>query len=49
MQKIPKDATQKRNKNFRINEFIEVVGYKINTEKSIAFLYNDHKESKMEN
>ena len=31
-----------------INEFSEVVGYKINIEKSVAFLYTNNKISKRE-
>ena len=31
-----------------INEFGKVTGYKINTQKSLAFLYNDNKKSERE-
>ena len=36
-----KDATRKFIR--LINEFSKVSGYKINTEKSVAFLYNNNK------
>ena len=36
----PKDSTQKLLK--LINEFSEVAGYKINIQKSVAFLYTDN-------
>ena len=35
----PKDATRKLLQ--LINEFGKVAGYKINTQKSLAFLYNN--------
>ena len=31
-----------------ISEFSKVVGYKINTQKSLAFLYNNNEKSKRE-
>ena len=31
-----------------INEFSNVIGYKINTQKSLAFLYTDNEKSKRE-
>ena len=40
----PKDSTQKL--LVRINEFSEVVGYKINIQKSVVFLYINNKISK---
>ena len=42
----PKDAT--RNLLELINEFGKVAGYKINAQKSLAFLYNDDEKSKRE-
>ena len=42
----PKDATRKPRE--LINEFGKVSGYKINTQKSAAFLYNNNKRSKRE-
>ena len=30
-----------------INKFSKVIGYKINTQKSVAFLYINHEQSKM--
>ena len=37
----PKDATRKLQE--LINEFSKVAGYKINTQKSLAFLYTNNK------
>ena len=42
----PKDTT--RNLLELINEFGKVSGYKINTQKSIAFLYTNNKRSERE-
>jgi len=42
----PKDITRKLLK--LINEFSKVVGYKINTQKSLVFLYTDNKVSERE-
>ena len=42
----PKDNTRKLLEF--INEFGKVTGYKINTQKSLAFLYNDNKKSERE-
>ena len=39
----PKDATRKLLE--LINEFGKVAGYKINTHKSVAFLYTDNESS----
>ena len=39
----PKDATRKPLE--LINEFGKVAGYKINTQKSLAFLYNNNERS----
>ena len=39
----PKDATRKLLE--LINEFSKVAGYKINTQKSLAFLYNENERS----
>ena len=39
----PKDSTQKLLE--QINEFSEVAGYKINIQKSVAFLYTDNEIS----
>ena len=39
----PKDATRKLLE--LINEFSKVAGYKINTQKSVAFLHTDNKRS----
>ena len=39
----PKDATRKLLE--LINEFNKVAGYKINTQKSVAFLYTKNKRS----
>ena len=41
----PKDAARKLE---FISEFRKVAGYKINTEKSLAFLYTNNKTSKRE-
>ena len=42
----PKDTTRKLLE--LINEFIKVVGYKINTQKSFAFLYTNNEKSERE-
>ena len=42
----PKDATRKLLE--LINEFGKVSGYKINTQKSLAFLYTNNKRSERE-
>ena len=42
----PKDATRKLPE--RINEFGKVAGYKINAQKSLAFLYTDDEKSERE-
>ena len=42
----PKDATRKLLE--LINEFGKVAGYKINTQKSVAFLYANNKRSERE-
>ena len=42
----PKDATRKILE--LINEFSRVAGYKINTQKSVAFLYTNKKRSERE-
>ena len=42
----PKDATRKLLE--LINEFGKVAGYKINTQKSVAFLYTDNERSERE-
>ena len=42
----PKDATRKLLEF--INEFGKVEGYKINTQKSVAFLYTKNERSKRE-
>ena len=42
----PKDAT--RNLLELINEFSNVAGYKINMQKSLAFLYTNNEKSKRE-
>ena len=42
----PKDATRKLLE--LINEFVKVAGYKINAQKSLAFLYTNHKKSERE-
>ena len=42
----PKDATRKILE--LTNEFSKVVGYKINTQKSLAFLHTNNKRSKRE-
>ena len=41
----PKDATRKLLQF--INEFSKVAGYKINTQKAVAFLYTNDKRSKI--
>ena len=40
----PKDATRKLLK--LINKFSKVAGYKINTQKSVAFLFTNNERSK---
>ena len=42
----PKDTTRKLLE--LINEFSKVSGYKINTQKSVAFLYTDNERSERE-
>ena len=42
----PKDST--RNLLELINEYSKVVGYKINTQKSLAFLYTNNKKIERE-
>ena len=42
----PKDATRKLLE--LINEFSKVAGYKINTQKSLSFLYTNNKRSERE-
>ena len=42
----PKDATRKLLE--QINEFGKVAGYKINTQKSLAFLYTNNERSEIE-
>ena len=42
----PKDATRKLLE--LINEFVNVVGYKINAQKSLAFLYTNDEKSERE-
>ena len=42
----PKDATRKLLE--LINEFSKVAGYKINTQKSLAFLYTNNERSERE-
>ena len=42
----PKDATRKLLE--LISEFSKVAGYKINTQKSVVFLYTNHKISERE-
>ena len=42
----PKDVTRKLLE--LINEFGEVAGYKINAQKSLAFLYTDDEKSERE-
>ena len=42
----PKDTTRKLLE--LINEFGKVSGYKINTQKSVAFLYTNNKQSERE-
>ena len=39
----PKDATRKLLE--LINEFVRVAGYKINAQKSLAFLYTNNEKS----
>ena len=42
----PKDSTRKLLE--LINEYIKVAGYKINAQKSLAFLYNNNKKIERE-
>ena len=42
----PKDATRKLLE--LMNEFSKVAGYKINTQKSVAFLYTNNERSERE-
>ena len=42
----PKDSTRKLLE--LINEYSKVAGYKINTEKSLAFLYTNNEETERE-
>ena len=42
----PKDSTRKLLE--LINEYSKVVGYKINTQKSLAFLYNNNEKTERE-
>ena len=42
----PKDSTRKLQE--LINAYSEVVGYKINTQKSFAFLYNNNEKIERE-
>ena len=42
----PKDSTRKLLK--LINEYSKVAGYKINTQKSLAFLYTNHEKVEKE-
>ena len=42
----PKDSIRKLLE--LISEFSKVAGYKINTQKSLAFLYNDNEKSERE-
>ena len=42
----PKDCTRKLLK--LINEYSKVAGYKISTQKSLAFLYTNHKKTETE-
>ena len=42
----PKDATRKQRE--LINEFGKVAGYKINAQKSLAFLYTNNEISEIE-
>ena len=44
--KTPKDATRKLRE--LINEFGKVAGYKIYTQKSVAFLYTNNERSERE-
>ena len=41
----PKDATREL---LELNEFGKVAGYKVNTQKSVAFLYTNHERSEKE-
>ena len=38
----PKDSTQKLLKLIKTNKFSKVAGYKINIQKSVAFLYTNN-------
>ena len=42
----PKDATRKLLE--LINEFSKITGYKVNTQKSLAFLYTNNERSERE-
>ena len=42
----PKDSTRKLLE--LINEYIKVAGYKINTQKSLAFLYTNNEKTERE-
>ena len=42
----PKDSTRKLPQ--LINEYIKVAGYKINTQKSLAFLYTNNEKTERE-
>ena len=42
----PNDAIRKLSE--LINDFGKIVGYKINTQKSVAFLYTDNERSERE-
>jgi hypothetical protein len=44
--KDPKNSTQKHLDN--INSYSKVVGYKINLEKSLAFLYTNNEQTEKE-
>ena len=44
----PKDATRKLLELLEINEFGKVAGYKINAQKSLAFLYTNDEKSETE-
>ena len=43
-----KDSTEKLKKLILINEFHKVAGYKINIQKSVAFLYTNNELSEKE-
>ena len=44
----PKDSIRKLLELILISEFSEVTGYKINTQKSLAFLYTNNEKSEIE-